>query len=546
LRSRPLTKTLDLTRRNHTIAPVHSITVTARNYRCFGDAQALRLTIDRGFTALVGPNDAGKSAVLKLFHELRPVWTHLAHPQTWLAQPFPNFGGSLHGVNDAREVFHDANGRDIAITVESNHEPRPNAIEAVEITLTRPKDMGLVLSTTRVVRLNNVAGSPLGMPSRLTNVRNEPIEGHSEPMRATFELLRDAMFLPAFRNGINVGGGEHYDMDVGTQFVQSFSNWKGGSDKEHRATIIRLTARIAELLGFETLEINPSHAAQTIVLNVNGRPRELNEVGSGISQFILTLVSVAIRRPSIVLIDEPELNLHPSRQVDLLQALTSLTGAGAIVFATHSMGLARSVAEKIYTVLRGKGKAFSEMKVLGDPSTGLELVGEMSYSLQAAVGVEGILFAEGVTDVMPLRRFLRLYGKEHRVLVIPMRGGADLHANRQQDWEELRRLQVKIFALIDSERKSAGAPLDQRRQDFLAMMSSLGYAAKALDRRAIENYFPDHAISMAFPGSSALGEYDKPKGGNWAKADNWQIAEYVTKADLDGTDLGEWLEALFQ
>jgi ABC-type branched-subunit amino acid transport system ATPase component len=525
---------------------VHPITVTARNYRCFGDAQALRLTIDRGFTALVGPNDAGKSAVLKLFHELRPVWVHLANAHVWASQPFPNYAGGLHGITDAREIFHDANGRDIVITVESNHEPQPKAIEAVEIRINRPKSMGGVESTTRVVSLNNVAGTPLGMPSRLTDVGDKPIEGHSEPIRTTFEILRDAMFLPAFRNGINVGGAAHYDIDVGTQFIQSFSNWKGGDDKEHRATIIRLTARIAELLGFESLEINPSHAAQKIVLNVNGRPRELNEVGSGISQFILTLVSVAIRRPSIVLIDEPELNLHPTRQVDLLQALTSLTGAGAIVFATHSMGLARSVAEKIYTVLRGKGKAFSEMKVLGDPSTGLELVGEMSYSLQAAVGVEGILFVEGVTDVMPLRRFLRLYGKEHRVLVIPMRGGADLHANRRPDWEELRRLQVKIFALIDSERANAGAPLHQIRQDFLAMMSSLGYAAKALDRRAIENYFPDHATSAAFPGSSALDEYDNPKGGGWAKADNWQIAEYVTKADLIGTDLGEWLEALFQ
>ena len=60
---------------------------------------------------------------------------------------------------------------------------------------------------------------------------------------------------------------------------------------------------------------------------------------------------MAVRRPAYVLIDEPELNLHPSLQLDFLTTLAGYTSAG-ILFATHSLGLARAGAEQIYSVRR--------------------------------------------------------------------------------------------------------------------------------------------------------------------------------------------------
>ena len=49
--------------------------LTPKNYRCFADSDPLRLDLGNDFTALVGPNNSGKSSALRLFHELRPVFS---------------------------------------------------------------------------------------------------------------------------------------------------------------------------------------------------------------------------------------------------------------------------------------------------------------------------------------------------------------------------------------------------------------------------------------------------------------------------------------
>ena len=51
--------------------------VTLKNYRCFEDSQPLTLEVGSGFTALVGPNNSGKSTFLKSFHELRQLFGSL-------------------------------------------------------------------------------------------------------------------------------------------------------------------------------------------------------------------------------------------------------------------------------------------------------------------------------------------------------------------------------------------------------------------------------------------------------------------------------------
>ena len=45
--------------------------LTVKNYRCFADDSPAKLTLGGGFTALLGPNNCGKSSLLELFFELR-------------------------------------------------------------------------------------------------------------------------------------------------------------------------------------------------------------------------------------------------------------------------------------------------------------------------------------------------------------------------------------------------------------------------------------------------------------------------------------------
>src|SRR5262249_19233686 len=70
---------------------------------------------DGKWTALLGVNNAGKSALLRFFYEFRPFFAHVEDISRWQSlvygnEPSVGFTGS---VRDRREVFHNQNDRSL-------------------------------------------------------------------------------------------------------------------------------------------------------------------------------------------------------------------------------------------------------------------------------------------------------------------------------------------------------------------------------------------------------------------------------------------------
>src|SRR6266700_8378531 len=138
-------------------------------------------------------------------------------------------------------------------------------------------------------------------------------------------------------------------------------------------------------------EINASPDGQMLHLLINGKSYKISELGSGLTQFFLVLASAVIRSstPSYILIDEPEINLHPSLQLDFLTRLTAYANHG-ILFATHSVGLARASADHIYSVRRSPDGQ-SEITDYNSTPRLAELLGELSFSGYKELGFDKIL-----------------------------------------------------------------------------------------------------------------------------------------------------------
>jgi predicted ATPase len=85
------------------------------------------------------------------------------------------------------------------------------------------------------------------------------------------------------------------------------------------------------------------------VVGEDGQKFGLDELSSGEKQILLFLAELQrrIRRGSLVLIDEPEIHLHPAWQARLIGALTDLCGKydAQMIITTHSEEVARSVYE---------------------------------------------------------------------------------------------------------------------------------------------------------------------------------------------------------
>jgi hypothetical protein len=526
------------------------VEVTVSNYRCFADTP-VRFALKKGLQAFVGVNNSGKSSLLRLFYELRNVFVDMSNQDavfaglTGPARPF----SLMPLVRDPNEIFCDRNDRDLIVGFEMSAGsvggvPAPSRFEIVIPRGTNTWSARIYVGGAAVPRT-------LGSRYEAGDLRMvEPSGAEIVALPPIVELgkaLSRMLYLGPFRNAVNVGGsGDYYDIQIGQPFITNWRILKTGYQKKQSEATYKLTDDIRRIFGFETLDINASDDGQNLQLMIDGRTYKQTEIGSGLIQFILALVNAAIRNPSHILIDEPELNLHPSLQVDFLTTLASYAEHG-LLFATHNLGLARAVSERVYSVRR-VGRDGREVRDFTGTRALAEFLGELGFNAYQDLGFETVLLVEGPTDVTCLQQLLRLHQKEHKIVLLPLGGASMINAGCEPQLAEITRISQRVYALIDSERSQSGEYLAADRQGFADACARLNIPCRVLERRAIENYFPEHAIRAVKNSDKyrSLTPYEPLRAADpaWGKEENWRIARLMKKEDLRDTDLGRFLEEL--
>lgn len=534
------------------------IEITLKNYRCFQDCKPARIVLSKGFVAFIGVNNSGKSSLLKFFYEFRLLFAGLS--STWqniFQEQLQNFSFPRE-VLDPQEVFCNANDRPLEIQLKFiSDTAEDNLPTSSKLIITIPRN-----STTYSAKLyldKELISGKTGFGLKGSELWSDDnyIANLSYISEAFLDLSK-TIYIGPFRNSISLmpvldpslmtnidrNYFDYFDIKNGRSFIQKWRTLKTGSDRKNNYMSLKVTEDIKHIFGFKSLEINSSDDDQTIKMFIDGNPYTLSELGSGLTQFFLVLANVAIKEPSYILIDEPELNLHPSLQLDFLTTLANYATKG-ILFATHSIGLARASAERIYTVRKdGEGSEVTEYEK--NPRLS-ELLGELSFSTYKEFGFDKVLLVEGPTEIKTIQQFLRKYQKDHEILLIPLGGSSLINDSFESELEEIKRISDNIFALIDSERTSSSTDLEPTRQAFSNMCKRIGIGCHVLERRATENYFSDRVVKLVkgekFRG---LQPYEKladvPHG--WSKTENWRLAREMTINELEETDLGAFIKKI--
>jgi predicted ATPase len=553
------------------------IELTLKNYRCFEDTQPARIVLRDGLTAFIGVNNSGKSSLLRFFYEFRNLFEQLkgqGRILNWLGHT--NIFHLTVSNPDQDTAFCEFNNRDLGISLRLaslGAEAVPSGVPIVD---------EVRFSVLRPSSSPNEYASEGRPDTRRTQpkayVRNQEIQTQAgtsangsriligttvvadfELIEQVFPLISNTLYIGAFRNALNTGINaerlaapeqyaqtwNYFDIDVGRPFIQRWKDFKGGTTQERlRANKVEKT--IQGMFNFNELQINPSADGTTLDLMVNGKPRKLYEVGSGITQFVVVLANAAMKRPAYILIDEPELNLHPSLQMRFLKGLNDLATNGTL-FATHSIGLARAAAtSRIYSVQQD-ANGRSSVRDLQETDNLSEFLSELSFNSYRELGFDKLPLAEGSTDCETVRQLLCIYGKDHQYVVLSLGGDDQINAKAAKQLEEIKRICLRVVALIDSEKPQQGAPLPANREAFRAACDSTGVTCHVLQRRAIENYFTHRVVHKAFSDKyRALGEFEKLRDVSpaWGKNENWKLAQEMTREELDATDLGKFLSSL--
>lgn len=547
---------------------MHQVVITIKNYRCFPDSKPARFTLKNGLTSFIGVNNVGKSSLLKFFYEFRHLF-NIGFTHNTINKRKKQIVQFPQEVKDSQEVFCNLNSRPLTIELnwildESRGLDNYPFLRRLKIVVQRDNSFSIDIydnhdSSIKISPDN--AEQPMldvyGTFLRWNSGGSEILYDISKVLEV-FDSLKSTFYIGAFRNAINPLYTDdisqqrdiqrwhrlYYDINIGAKLIQAWKDFKTGTNRQSRQAAIQLTEQIREIFGFESLEISPSANESDFLFSINKESYSLSDLGSGIAQFFVVLLNIAINEPSFILIDEPEINLHPSLQVKFLDILERYASNG-VLYATHSVGLARH-ADQIYSVFKEQDN-ISNIREFERRSSLSELLGELSYSAYREMGFTKVLLVEGRTEIKVIQQFLRKYDKDNEFFVVSLGGSQYICECSEDELREFTRICEKIFALIDSEKTTSQQALHPSRQAFVNICENLGIDCHVLQLRATDNYFPDRVIKQIKGNNfQALSPYQKLEDATqgWAKSENWCFAQAMTTEELESTDLGDFIRRI--
>ena len=501
--------------------------LTIKNYRSYSTSHPLKIQIEDGVTAIVGPNNSGKSYILRSFYEFRNLFREIGLNQ--FAHIGDPFNLNVPRISHTSEIFHKYNKDNIELVLEVNKAKLVSTVEKVGSLRTISKFYINDRSVSREnINHNELTGDFGGEKEELIALRN------------SLATLEHSIYFPSFRNTINIGAeANYYDIDIGEAFIKSYRSFSTSPDSDVIKKSIQVENDLQQLFGYNKFRVDSVPEQKKFIVNIDGEPYSLSDLGSGITQFILVFASAAIKKPSFILIDEPELNLHPKLQIDFINRLLKYAKNG-IIFATHNLGLAHSVADRIYSVTKINNKE-SIITPFEETPNFTEFLGELNFANFLSLDVKKLLLVEGPNEVKVFSIFLEKMKKSQDIIIWPLRGNNLINNTREEELKQLTKLgtKIKICGWIDKETE----PKTTERRKFIEVCKKLGFEIFLSAKRATENYFPDAAVKLIYPALSQLGPNDdRPHG--WCKNKNWQVAQVTKIEDLKGTDLYAFLNKI--
>jgi AAA15 family ATPase/GTPase len=520
--------------------------IIIKNYR---NICHLELPIQEGITFILGLNNIGKSNLIKLFYELRGIF-----------------------INMKMKPYIDKDIRNYTIPTEINGayfgEIRTRGLsdnEKIMLTCQRSVDKKNVKYIFQISP-SNIDTSDSNIHVKIspedTNYSSLP-KNFGEVMDEIGSMISDvfleSMYVGSFRTTNSSFKGDYFDIENGQNFIETWDNWASGNDASKRDKILALKAELQALFGLKNFALTVSKEKDNLLVDTGEGSFNLDELGGGIGQITLILANALFKNPSFILIDEPEIGLHPKLQIAFMQALAAKAKHGVIA-TSHSIGLARSCANHIYSLKKNKKdktkdeenkKDDSNLKI--EPFGGVNIanaIQELGYSQFVEIGGNNILMVEGPTDVPSFRELLRKYGIDQNFIIMSLGGKSQINMNHIGTIEEIKRLNANSYSMIiDSDRKGEDVPIAENIQKYADKCRELGFNVHLTERHSTENYITQNGLDKVFKKGrykqleTHYDNFEGQKIGNnkWDKNLNWKMFRAMSKEDFHETDLERFI-----
>lgn len=178
--------------------------------------------------------------------------------------------------------------------------------------------------------------------------------------------------------------------------------------KQVREKVAQEINGVFEILDLDIKFVGVSRDERSLPIFVNslGEEFDINDLSSGEKQLFIRTLAIKMLEPenSILLIDEPEISLHPKWQQKIIEVYKRIGKNNQIIVATHSPHILGSVKkEEIILLVRGENK---EIEVFDSQELNSSLGQTTDRILEEIMGLESTRNPEIYKKIVRLRELV--------------------------------------------------------------------------------------------------------------------------------------------
>lgn len=251
-------------------------------------------------------------------------------------------------------------------------------------------------------------------------------------------------------------------------------------------TLSRIKETVSALLGVKIDAFRSKNSKSTsetpAELDVDDFLVQVN--GAGIRESLRLILDYEFTRPDILLVEEPEIHLHPALETSMMRYLKRIGNECQIFITTHSTNFL-DTAEMRNVYLASKNGS-TKVQLIDVAEAEASIPQELGIRLSSLFMFDRLVFVEGPSDEHVLRELASTLGinlAQQSVGFVPMGGVRNLaHFAAERTLAFLTKRQVRMWFVLDRDERDEA--------DVQQLTKTLSEKARlfVLEKREIENY----------------------------------------------------------